>query len=128
MKKFFKLSVAALAAVLLTTVLVSATVAAIADEKVEFSSSAMPNLNCSIALSQAKTIFNLMPQEIKSVCRDEFRTVSAKCARKSDFTYQGVRIRTTPHDGLVDVSFTYAGYRLTVKNATWERMKEFFAE
>lgn len=128
MKQFIKFSAAALAAVILSTVLVSSTVAAVTEEKIEFSSSSMPVLNCSMALSQAYGIFNLMPEEIKSVCRNEFTTVSAKCAKKSDFTYHGVRIRTSTHEGLVDVTFSYAGNTVKVTNASWESLSTFFSE
>ena len=128
MKKFFKITLAAFAATLLTTVLVSATVAATAEEKVEIESAAMPALNCTMALSQAHGIFNLVPQAIQDVCRGEFATVSAKCRQKSDFTYQGVRVRTASHDGLVDVTFSYAGNTLKVMNVTWESLANFFAE
>ena len=128
MKKFFKITLAAIAATLLTTVLVSATVAATAEEKVEFESSEMPALNCSMALSQAHAIYSLLPEEVKAVCRDEFKKVSSKCAEKSSFTYQGVKVSTTGHEGLVDVTFTYAGSNFRVKNATWESLGNFFAE
>lgn len=128
MKKFFKIALAAIAATLLTTVLVSATVAAAAEEKVEFESSEMPALNCSMALSQAHAIYTLLPEEIRAVCRDEFRRVSARCAEKSCFTYQGVKVNTAGHEGLVDVTFSYAGSKFRVKNATWESLEGFFAE
>lgn len=128
MKKILKFSIAAVAVVLLTTVLVSATVAAVAEEKVEFESTSMPALNCSMALSQAHGIFNLMPNEIKSVCRNEFVKVSARCAQNSEFTYQGVRVKTRAHEGLVDLTFTYASNTVKVKNASWESLGLFFNE
>ena len=63
---------------------------------------------------------NLLPEEIK--------TVSSKCAEKTSFSYRDVKVSTSPHDGLVDVTFTYAGATLRVKNAIWQSLVGFFAE
>lgn len=128
MKKIFKVSVAALAALMLTTVLVSATVAATADKKVEFSCSSMPGLNCSMALSQVEAIFGLLPQEIKTVCRSEYAAISGKCRDSASFAHEGVKVSSSGHDGLVDLELSSYGCTLRVYNATWAELNAIFSE
>ena len=128
MKKFLKFAIAAIAAVTITTVLVSAAVAENATENIELSSKSCPALDCSMAVSQAETIFGLLPDQIKEQCKSEYAKLSTKCRNTSSYVYQGVRISTSRKNGTVSICFTYGDYTVKVNNTTWERLDRLFGQ
>jgi len=126
MNKVIKISVAAIAALALSTVLVSATVANFSEEKIEVSSKSCPAINCTMAVSEAEGIFALLPSNIKDLCRSEYAVVSKSCKDKGSFTYQGVKVHTSGDGDTVDITFNYGGYTIAVKNTTWDRLDMMF--
>lgn len=94
---------------------------------VELSSKSCPALDCKLALSSAKNIFVLLPDNIKTICRSEYARISRECRFSDNYKYQGVNIRTTGKDGVVNIEFTYAGYSLKVTGTTWEQLDQMFA-
>lgn len=131
MKKFLKFAIAAIAAVTITTVLVSAAVAGNENEteNIEFSSKSCPALDCSMSVSQAKTIFGLLPAQIKKQCSNEYFKLSVKCRETYSYVYQGVRITTSQkRDGIVSICLTYGDYTIKVNNTTWFKLEELFGQ
>lgn len=134
MKKFLKFAIAAIAAVTISSVLVSAAVADNENqnenraESIEFSSKSCPALNCSMSVTQAKTIFGLLPAQIKKQCSDEYFKLRVKCRETYSYVYQGVRITTSQkRDGVVSICLTYGDYTIKVNNTTWSNLGELFS-
>ena len=135
MKKFFKFAIAAIAAVTISSVLVSAAVADNENqnenrrESIEFTSKSCPAMNCSMSVSQAKTIFGLLPAQIKKQCSDEYFKLSVKRRETYSYVYQGVRITTSQkRDGIVSIRLTYGDYTIKVNNTTWFKLEELFGQ
>lgn len=135
MKKFLKFAIAAIAAVTITTVLVSTAVADNGNqnenrtENIEFSSKSCPALNCSMSVSQAKTIFGLLPAQIKKQCSNEYDKLSVRCRETYSYVYQGVRITTSQkRDGVVSICLTYGDYTIKVNGTTWSELEELFGQ
>lgn len=126
MRKFFKFAFAAIAAITISTVLVSATIAATTTENVEIASRSLPALNCTMTIQQAESIFKLLPEEIQAQCRNEYAKLSGRCKTTQSYNYQGVKITTTGNGGIVSIRFSYSGYTVKVNNTTWERLNEIF--
>lgn len=126
MKKFIKFTVVAIAAVMFTTVLVSATVANLSDERIEISSTSYPAINCSMTMSQAEGVLALMPSNVRELCRDEYVRVKRESNGRSRFTYQGVSCRVSENGTGIDILFSYGGYTLCVWNTSWERLDVVF--
>lgn len=128
MKKFIKTTLTLIGAIVVSSVLVSATVAATADKHIEFSSSEMPALNCKMSLGQAQAIYKLLPQEIRDVCRSEYFSIKDECTVPHYFNHEGVQIRYAEADDCIGLYFHCGPYKLNVCNCTWESLDKFFDE
>ncbi len=126
MKKFFKFAIASIAAITISTILVSATIAATATENIEITSSSLPKLNCSLSVQQFESILKLLPEEIRSQCKNEYAKLSDRCRETPSYSYQGVRVTTTENGETVSISFTCNGYTVKVNNTSWERLNKLF--
>lgn len=94
---------------------------------VSFESSAMPTLNCSMSLQNARNLFVLIPGNIQDICREEYKKVSNKCSRSSSFTHEGVYVRVTHNDGqLATIVFTVPGYKITAQDVSWKELDGMF--
>lgn len=126
MKNYFKFIVAAVAALILTTAAVNAAVTIVAEETITVTSQSVPAANCKLALSQAESIFHLLPSEVQDQCRSEYTRLSKKCKTTPSFKYQGVSFNVSENSGLVDLTLSYKGYVLKVENTTWAHLDQIF--
>ena len=127
MKKTLILLAAALVATLTLTASVGAYDEAHGIGTVTFESQALPELNFTMPMNQAAQIYRLVPDNIKAMCSREYEVVRGKCSTSSRFTHEGVRIRKVEDNGAtVSLEFSMSGYKLLVKNATWEEMDQMF--
>lgn len=126
MKRILKFFAASIAALALVTVLVSATVSESKMASVSLSSKAYPALDCSLPLSQAQGIFVLLPANVKDMAKVEYRIVRDRFSQKKNFTYKGVKCHTLEDGDGLNITFTYDGYTISVKNTTWEELDGLF--
>ena len=127
MKKYIIL----LAAVVAALTLCSATAGLAgtsSDGTVRFESSSMPALNFTMPVSQAESIYRLMPESVTALCTGEYGTVRGKCIRSSSFTHKGVKVTRTGDSPSMTIALSFSGYRLTVSGVSWEELDALFGE
>ncbi|MCQ2136326.1 MAG: hypothetical protein MJY67_05360 [Bacteroidales bacterium] len=133
MKKFFKIAIAAVAALSLSVVLTSAVASASGlspQSRVEFTSSQYSYLNCSMELDKVTTIMGLLPQNIKKECRGAYKDIRAKHQNYGSFKYAGVAVKfsqSADYEGLVNINFSYQGNQVKISDVSLEQLDEFFA-
>ena len=125
MKKIFFAAIISL----VTVLCVSATVASIPADN--FSSS----ITATIAGSDESidfdtktlvTIYNLMPQKIKDLCVSSYEDIAPRIEKSKPFTYQGVRITSTPTEDGTDLKFSCQGHTVVVENYTKAEFDRIF--
>lgn len=126
MKKILKIFAASIAALALTTVLVSATVSETSTAVVEVSSSTHPALDCSLPMSQAQGIFTLLPANIKDLAKAEYQIVRTKFSQRQNFSYKGIKCSRASEGGKLNITFRYGSYIVNVKNVTMEELDVIF--
>ena len=129
MKKFFILAVAALAAIVSVSVMSSSVKAndeIPSEGTVSFESSAMPVLNFTMPIGQAKNIYRLVPSNIADICAKEYTTIKQKCNSSSDFTYEGVRVKVKKDGSSLTFVFSLNGNKLTASDVTWTELDTIF--
>lgn len=128
MKKAIIIIAAAIAAIAFTAS-ISASGNIPSQGVVSFESSAMPALNCSMSLQNARNLFVLIPGNIQDICREEYKNVSNKCSRSSSFTHEGVYVRVTRNDGQsATIVFTVPGYKITAQDVSWKELDGMFLD
>ena len=124
-----RILIIALVAVAATVTLCSAT-SAFSDNAstgtVQFESTSMPSLNFSMPVSRARDIYRLMPESVTSVCVNEYEAVRSKSLRSSSFTHEGVKVRKTGDDSSMTFVFSVPGYKVTVREVSWEDLDLLF--
>ena len=65
------------------------------------------------------SIYNLMPEDIKSQCADSYSDIAPRIERSNrSFSYLGVRITPTSTANGTDLKFSYGGHSVVVRNYT----------
>lgn len=126
MKKIIVIAATAIAAVIALTAAVSAPENISSEGKVAFESSALPVLNCTMAIDRVRDIYFLVPGNIDDVCRMEYIAIREKCGSRSRFTHEGVDVQVRDNGGNVTIVFSISGYKLTVSNVTWKELDNIF--
>jgi len=124
MKKFIVITIAAIAALVLTSSVVKATVAPQNQETVELTG--MSTLNFKMSMDRAASIFSLLPDNIRQMAIQEYNSVKGICQNKKDFNYQGVNVKTQGSADELNFTFTYQGYNVKVNNTSWEHLDQIF--
>ena len=93
---------------------------------VTFESTQKPALNFTVPVSRAADIYRLMPESVATVCREEYAAVRGKSRRSAKFYHEGVKVQFSGEDPQLQVVFTVPGYRLTVRDVSWDRLDALF--
>lgn len=127
MKKFFIFAIAAIAATLTLTASAIAAENIPVQGEVSFESTVMPELNCTVSMETAQSIYRLVPANITQICEQEYAVVRRKCNAQSRFTHEGVKVRVLEDNGKVaTIVFSLSGYNLTAKNVSWSELDKLF--
>ena len=127
MKKTILIVIAAVAATFVLCSAASAVSENASSGNVSFESTQMPALNCSMQMASASQIFHLLPGNITDMCRDEYKAVRGKCAKSSNFTHEGVRVRVTENNGTtVSVVFSVPNYKVIAQDVSWVELDRLF--
>ena len=74
-------------------------------------------------------IYNLMPAEVKEMCKDSYAHISARLERSDKaFTYAGGRISPIRSAESTDLRFTYGKHSVVVKNYTRSEFDKIFGK
>ena len=125
MKKIIVIALAALAAIALTAS-VSASDSIPSKGKVSLESTATPALNCTLSIGNAEALYRLVPGNIKNLCRKEYVAVQEKCSMRSQFSYEGVDVRTTERGSTITLEFSIPGYKIVASDVTWAEFDQLF--
>ena len=72
-------------------------------------------------------IYNLMPRDVQSLCRDSYTAISSRLERSSKaFTYAGVKITPISQDESTDLKFCYGRHSVVVNNYTKDEFDTIF--
>lgn len=115
MKKVFFVSALALVAVFG----ISATVATPTEEFRSSVTARVAGLDNPIAFDTKTlvTIYNLMPNEVQTMCRESYADISSRIETTGkSLTYAGVRITPITTDEGTDLELSYDGHSLLVEN------------
>lgn len=126
MKKVFFVSALALVAVFG----ISATVATPTEEFRSSVTAHVAGLDNPIAFDTKTlvTIYNLMPNEVQTMCRESYADISSRIETTGKgLTYAGVRITPIATDEGTDLELSYDGHSLLVENYTKAEFDAIFS-
>lgn len=106
---------------LLTIFGISATVATPSGEFNSSVTASLAGLDNPIAFDTKTlaTIYNLMPDEVQSMCRESYADISSRIETTGkSFTYAGVKITPIATDEGTDLKFSYGGHLVLVEEYT----------
>lgn len=100
---------------------ISATVAIPSDEFNSSVTASLAGLGTPIAFDTKRlaAIYNLMPEEVQSMCRESYADISSRIETTGkSFTYAGVKITPIATDEGTDLKFSYGGHSVLVEEYT----------
>lgn len=116
-----------IAAIAATFVLAASAERVPSQGKVSFESTAMPELNCTVAMENVQSIYRLIPSNVTDICVKEYATIRKKGMVQNHFTHEGVDVKFLENGKTVTVVFSAYGCKVTVKNATAAELDKMFS-
>ena len=73
-------------------------------------------------------IYNLMPQKVKSLCRESYKQIATQVEESNgeSISYEGVTITPIRTANGIDLQFSYGGHTLVLKNYTKTEFDNIF--